>query len=115
YAINQTFLARINPNSAGVVALAADSGNALDFSAAGANLSAARLGAVGSYTYSGALTPNGTTFRLGGGGGTLTVSSALTGGNSLDAGLNGTSGGTAILANTNNTYTGGTTVGGGVL
>ena len=119
YAIDQPFLNRIAGSSAGVVALGADSGNALDFSATGANLTAARLGAVGAFTYSGLLTPNGTTYLLGGGGGTLTVSSVLAdvpaGATALDVGLNGTAAGVVILTNVANTYTGGTTVGGGVL
>jgi len=55
-----------------------------DFSDSGADLTAAYLGAVGSVSYSGTLTPNGTTYRLGGGGGTLTMANtnALTGTNS---------------------------------
>jgi autotransporter-associated beta strand protein len=115
YAIDQGFLSRIASGSAGVVALAANSTAPLDFSAAGANLTAASLGATGAFTYSGALTPNGTTYRLGGGGGTLTVSSALTGaGNALTVTGNGTTG---VVAPTNaaNEFTGITLNTGGVL
>src|SRR5439155_12611192 len=69
YAIDQAFIGRINPSSAGVVAATVDSSNSLNFSAAGANLGSVSFGAVGAATYSGTLTPNGSTYRLGGGGG----------------------------------------------
>jgi autotransporter-associated beta strand protein len=74
YDANQAALTLMTGNTnAFTVALAANDTNALDFSAAtGANLSNASLGATGAFTYSGALTPYGTTYRLGGGGGTLT-------------------------------------------
>jgi fibronectin-binding autotransporter adhesin len=99
--------------SAGVIALNASSSATFDFSndATGANLTAASLGARGSFTYSGSLTPNGTTYRLGGGGGTLTVSSILSGAlDSVLIGYNGTAAGSVVLAGAN-TYGGGTTVG----
>ena len=61
------------------------------------------LGAVpGGATFSGSLTPAGTTYNLGGGG-VLTVAFALTGNNSLLVNN------TLILAG-NNTYTGTTTI-----
>lgn len=117
FAIDQAFLNRINPTSVGTVALALDSSNPLDFSTlTGANLTAARLGAVGTFTYSGTLTPNGTTYRLGGGGGTLTVSSNLVnvgGPSSVDIGISGVAG-TVILTGAN-TFTGGITINGGIL
>jgi autotransporter-associated beta strand protein len=113
YAIDQAFLGRIVTTSAGVIALAHDSSNPLDFSASGANLAAASLGAVGSVTYSGTLTPNGTIYRLGGGG-TLTVASALSGPDSLAVALNGTAAGTVVLTAANS-YSGGTTISGGTL
>jgi autotransporter-associated beta strand protein len=74
YDAAQTALIPLTGNTnAFSVALAANVTNDLDFSAAtGANLSNASLGATGAFTYSGTLTPNGTTYRLGGGGGTLT-------------------------------------------
>jgi autotransporter-associated beta strand protein len=112
YAMDQAFLARLNPSSAGVAALAADSGNALDLNAAG--LTNVSLGAVGSATYSGTLTPAGTLYRLGGGGGTLTMASALTGANDLVVAGNGTTPGTVILA-ANNTFSGITTISAGTL
>src|SRR5262249_55164783 len=74
-------LQRIASSSAGVIALAADSNNPLDLSsdAIGGNFTAASLGAVGSATYGGTLTPNRSTYRFGGGGGRLTIASALSG------------------------------------
>jgi autotransporter-associated beta strand protein len=109
YAIDQTFLTRVNPASAGVVALAADSGGNLDFGTPG--LTTVSLGSTGSFTYSGTLTPAGSTFRLGGGGGTLTVSGPLAGaGNSLV--VNTT---TAVALSGANTYGGTTTVAAGTL
>ena len=114
YAMDNAFLNRLTESSdAFTVALAANSGNDLDFSSsAGATLPNASLGASGgSYTYSGTLTPNGTTYRLGGGG-TLTVSSStLTGDNSLEV----TGPGTVVLSGAGNTFTGATTVNSGTL
>jgi len=118
FAINQAFLSRITSGSSGTIALGANSSNNLDFSAAtGANLTAAALGAVGTVIYSGTLTPNGNTYRLGGGGGNLTVSSNLVNGQTADSlivGFNGTSAGVVNLTGTN-TYTGTTSVNGGRL
>ena len=71
------------------------------------------IGAAGAATFSGSLTPAGTTYRLGGGGGVLAFATALSGGNSLTA-FGGGSGGTLILSGSNS-YTGGTTIAGGVL
>ena len=109
YAINYAFLNRlVENNNVFTIALGANSGNALDLSSAtGATLGNASLGATSAgFTYSGILTPNGTTYRLGGGGGTLTVSTALTGaGNALVAGGN-----SVTLSNTINTYGGTTTL-----
>ena len=72
-----SFLPLINNSSAGAIALTASTSENLDFSndVGGSNFTAASLGAIGSATYSGTLTPIGQTYRLGGGGGTLTVSS----------------------------------------
>ena len=122
YAINNAFLQRINNTAqpTGTIALAADSGNNLDFSSDvnGANLTGAYLGASGTgamgngiYTYSGTLTPNGSTYRLGGGGGTLVMSNsnAVTG-----AGKSLTVNGNVVLAASND-YTGGTTLTSGTL
>jgi fibronectin-binding autotransporter adhesin len=102
YAMDQTFLGRIAAGSTGVAALAAATSNALSFNTAAlANVS---LGAVGSQTYSSTLTPNGTAYRLGGGGGTLTMTAALNGVNSLIVNGAGTSS-TVVLANAANNFT----------
>jgi autotransporter-associated beta strand protein len=108
YDIDQAFLGRIVSTSAGTVALTVNSATALDFSAGGANLTAASLGALTgkTLTYSGVLTPNGTTYRLGGGGGTLTMSTALTGPRSVTV----ASPGIVVLPGANS-YSGATTVG----
>lgn len=113
YAIDQAFLGRIVNSSVGAVALGGvNSSNNLDFSAAGVDFSSASLGATGSATYTGTLTPNGTTYRLGGGNGTLTLPNfnALTGSNDLVV----QNFGTVVLANSNN-LSGTTTVNSGTL
>ncbi len=113
YAIDQTdFLDRITTASTGCAALAVNSANNLDFSTAGANLASVSLGAVGSATFTGTLTPNGTAYLLGGGGGTLTLpnASALTGSNSLQV----VGPGVVVLTASNN-YTGATTISSGEL
>ena len=68
------------------------------------------LGASGAATYSGTLTPAGTTYRLGGGGGTLTFTPSLTGSRSLAVSGPGT-----VVLTRSNTYTGGTSVQVGIL
>ena len=106
YAMDQNFLGRLAPSSGGVAALALDSSNNLNFSA----FSTLRSGATGGYfNYFGTLTPSGTTYRLGGGGGTLNFAGLLSGADSVDIGVNGTSLGLVVLSNTN-TYTGGTVI-----
>lgn|GEM_PF-1623649 len=111
YAMDQTFLNRLTSSSMGVVALGASSANNLDESAAGANLAGVSIGAIGSVSFTGTLTPNGTTYRLGGGGGALTLpnANALTGVRSLVVG--GNVGGGVVALTANNTYTGATTIG----
>jgi autotransporter-associated beta strand protein len=112
FAMDQNFLGKIAPASAGVVALAVDSANALNLGAPG--LGAVSLGAVGNATFSGTLTPALNTYRLGGGGGTLTVSSVLGGTASLVVDTNGTTPGTVILTGAN-TYAGNTAINAGTL
>ena len=97
----QSSLARVNSNSAGSIAISANSQAAnLDFNSL--NLSNAYLGAVGAMTYTGVYTNFGTVTRLGGGGGTLTYNPLIaTGSVAIGGGP-----GTVILANTGNSYTG---------
>ncbi len=98
-------LDRTNTASAGTLALTANTAEALDFT----SLPSAYLGATATVDYTGTLTPGGTTYRLGGGGGTLTLpnANALTGGRSLVIG--GGSAGTVVLS-ADSDYTGGTTI-----
>ena len=95
----------IVPASAGALALTASSSENINFTGF-SNLS---LGAVGTQTYSGALTPAGTTYRLGGGGGTLVVaaSSPLTNAGTTPQSLV-VNGNVTLLGS--NTFTGGTTI-----
>jgi len=104
YAIDSTFLSRLTSASAGTVALGVSSANSLNFSTN--SLASVSLGATGTATYSGTLTPASSTYRLGGGGGTLTVSSVLSGTRSL---VVSGAGSTVILTGAN-TFSGGTTI-----
>ncbi len=99
---NQAFLSRIEnlSTTGGAVCLGVAGSNNLDFTSA-PNL---RLGAIGNLTYSGTLTPANGVYRLGGGGGTLTVSSQLTGSNSVVIS------GSVVLRNVNNDFNGGVTI-----
>ena len=100
---------RIVTTSAGAIAADSYAATAFDFSAPG--LTAASLGAVGVVDYTGTLTPHGTTYRLGGGGGTLNMVNpdAVSGaGNSLVV-----SGNVSLL--NANSFTGGTTLNAGNL
>jgi autotransporter-associated beta strand protein len=109
YAIDQPFISRITTASQGTAALAFNSANNLDFSSAtGANLPSVSLGAVGSETYTGTLTPFGTTYLLGGGGGTLILpnTNALAGAqNVLVSGA-----GSTVSVTGTDSYTGITTI-----
>ncbi len=71
----QTTLNRVSPLSAGTVALTANTAEAINFDggSAGAGLPLAYLGAYGNVTYTGTLTPYATQYRLGGGGGVLSL------------------------------------------
>jgi len=112
--IPTALLTRIVASSAGVIAADNYDTTAFDFSSAtGAGLTGASLGAVGDVTYTGTLTPNAATYRLGGGGGMLTMANAnaVTGeGSSLVV----SGPGTVVLANAND-YDGTTTISGGAL
>ena len=103
--IASALLGRIVATSTGVIAADNYATTAFDFNTAG--LTAASLGAVGNVTYSGTLTPNGTTYRLGGGGGTLTYGAAIGSGDVNIAG-------NVVLSNGSNTL-GALTVSSGVL
>ena len=111
YAVGQSDLARVTPASAGTFALMNATSANLDFSSSGANLPNVFLGATVNSTYSGTLTPFGTTYRIGGGGATLTLggTNALTG-----ASNNVIVNGNITLSGSNN-YGGGTTVQAGTL
>jgi fibronectin-binding autotransporter adhesin len=101
-------LSRITADSAGTIAANNYDATSFDFEAAG--LTDAYLGAIGSVTYSGALTPNATGgYRLGGGGGTLTYGQVLTGSDQML-----TVGGNVVLPNANS-YDGGTILNAGTL
>jgi autotransporter-associated beta strand protein len=116
YAIDQAFLGRIsNTITSGVIALAASDSNNLNFSSA--NLSNASLGATGgTQIYTGTLTPYGSSYRLGGGGGTLIFSSVLSGAsNTLQINPNVASSTTVSLTNTGNSIGGTVTVNSGTL
>ena len=67
------------------------------------------LGASGAATYSGALTPAGSIYRLGGGGGTLTFTPAITSGSLAVSGPG------IVVLTAANTYPGSTTVSAGTL
>jgi len=110
YPMDQNFLSRLAPSSSGVAALTTSDTSALNFAA----LPSLSLGAVGTATYSGTLTPSGSTYLLGGGSGVLTMSGLLTGANSLNVGGNGTPTGMVILP-APTSYTGSTQVSGGTL
>lgn len=100
----------IDTNSVGAILLNGASSETINMGAYGSLM----LGAAQNATYTGALTPSGTTYRLGGGGlgGTLTLSGngALTGARNLVVG-NGTTGGYGqISLSGSNNFTGGTAV-----
>ena len=105
---------KIVNTSAGTIALTSTSADqAINFS----TFTAASLGAVGNVNYTGTFTPNGTTYRLGGGGGTLTYNTLITGGNAvtIGAGLNpDVNAGTVVLGGAN-TFTGKVTIASGTL
>ncbi len=100
---------KISTASDGILALAGTSNETINMTGYNElNLGAGPAGA----TYSGALTPAAGLFALGGGGGTLTVASNLSGNNSLEIGNGGPS---AVVLSGTDTYTGGTTVSSGTL
>lgn len=116
------WLGRIATSSPGTLALTDNSSENIDLT----GFNSLRLGATTNVNYTGQLTPAGTTYRLGGGGGTLTLANtnALTGarsvvisGNTVLSGSNdfsgniNLSGGTLSLNSNNASGTGSMTVG----
>ncbi len=105
---------KIATGSTGVIALTGGSSETINM----AGFSNLMLGASANSTYSGALTPAGGTYRLGGGGATLTLNTVnqLNSGNSLVVGATGATSSTGTVALTaSNNFTGGTTINSGTL
>lgn len=97
---------RIVNTSSGALALLGNSAETIDLTSAGSGLySNIWLGTTGNYTYSGNITPINNTFKFGGGGGTLTVSTPLSG-----SGTTFDTRGTVSLTGNNSGLTGGVTV-----
>jgi autotransporter-associated beta strand protein len=108
--VQATLAARVGATAnAFILALGTSSGNNFDLT----NYTGASLGAFGTISYSGSITPGGSTYRFGGGGGTLTVSSPLSGANAIEIGSAG-GGGNVVLTGTNS-FTGGATISSGTL
>lgn len=103
---------RIVNASAGIVAL-----NANNSTLTGLNGSSAFLGALGSFSFTGATLASGSasTYRLGGTGGTLTITQAnvITGANNLIVGSAQTNGTGSVTFSGNQNYSGNTTVANG--
>ncbi|MGA0899170.1 MAG: beta strand repeat-containing protein [Luteolibacter sp.] len=99
---------RVDAASTGVVAADNYTTTPFDFSDNGLNVF---LGAIDTLTYTGLITPNGTTYRIGGGPGALILpnSPAVTGTDSVIIG------GDVILTGNNNSLTGTTTISSGAL
>jgi autotransporter-associated beta strand protein len=118
YGYNAADFNIVNPASVGEVLFGVNNSNFLNFGAGGGgapNLPNVRFGALGNVTLSGQLVPatvgaNAFEYKLGGGGGNLTLAA----GNALfgSAGLNVAGAGKVVLAGANS-YTGGTTVSAG--
>ena len=130
YAIDQAFVDRFTTatvngqaaSASGVIALGADSSNNIDMrGTSGLLANSMYLGAVGTATYSGTLTPNGTAYLLGGSTGRLilTASNSFTGARSVSIGLtvasNSQQAGSIIQMAADQNYTGGTTLNSGTL
>ncbi len=103
----------IDPSSTGIVALSVPNSNL-----SGVNGSSAFIGSIGSNTLSSAslAAGAGSTYRLGGAGGTLTVSTALTAvGDSLIVGSSQANGAGTVVFSAADTFGGGTTINAGHL
>jgi autotransporter-associated beta strand protein len=108
---DQAFVDRVATSSAGSLVFPGNSSAALDLSA----IPLARLGSTGTATYNGALTIAGSTYRLGGGGGSFTYGSLLSGAVSVDINNGGQTAGFVTLSNSANDFTGGIVVDAGTL
>ena len=103
-----TILSRVNTASSGAIAFSSSSAQSIDLT----NHPSLSVGAQVSMALSGTITPGGGSYRLGGGGGTLTVNSALSGSSGLV--VSDKLGGTILLSG-GHTYSGPTTVTAGTL
>ncbi len=119
--VAQDLLDHITPDAAGTVGLMTDNANNLDFTnrpnVSLGVINASRGAALPSVVYSGTVTPGGNTYRFGGGLGTMTLTQVLhddsAGANSLVANAGGAL--TRVILPQVETYSGATSVGGGVL
>ena len=101
------WLPQVNTASTGVLALTANNNENLNFSSG--SLNNVSLGAAGNATFSGTITPGTNGYKLGGGGGVLTVtSSAFATPSAGGLAVNG-----AVTLATSQTYTGATTIAAG--
>ena len=109
YAFSPASLAMLGLAPGAILGVDSNSAVAIDLSVTGLNADA-RVGSSVGATWSGTLTPYGTTYRLGGGGGALvlTGTNALTGARSLAAGGPGPVGGGTLTLMAPNDYSGGT-------
>ena len=97
----------ISPSSSGILALSGSDNETLNLSSSG--YGGLGLGAVAAgATYSGSLTPTGTTYRLGGGAGTLTYAPNI-------GGAYGLAVGNSLILTGSASYTGPTTISSGTL
>jgi fibronectin-binding autotransporter adhesin len=103
----------IASSSSGAVALTSSSADSdIDFTLGG-GYDSLSLGAVGSVTYTGTITPGTQGYFLGGGGGTLTLGTSLSDNSSLTPAT--VMGPGVVLLTASNSYSGPTTVSGGTL
>jgi autotransporter-associated beta strand protein len=108
---------RVLDASAGVVALNANNSLLSSVNGSGSHVSSAFIGSLGNFTLSSSTLAAGagSNYRLGGGGGVLTVSGSnvITGANNLIVGSSQTNGSGVVLLTGNQNYTGTTTVASG--
>ena len=106
--------AKLAVGSSGILAL-----NSNNSTLTGVNGSSVFIGSLGNYTFTGSslVAGSGSTYRLGGGGGTLTITgtNVITGANSLIIGSTQNSGTGVVVLTGSNNYSGGTTIAAGIL